>query len=148
MDEQEAARSLQMMRATRGKLGERTTWSLARHGAVGVLAGSLVAGYALPGSWPVAVIAVCFAATGAVIGRDRRRDGFFVNGYRPGRTRPITLALLVIAVAALVSAVTLKAHYGLNWAPALIGTMLAVVATIMSIAWERVYRQELEGTDP
>lgn len=144
MDEQKAARTLDMMRATRGVLAARTRWSLARHAAVGVLLGSLIAGYALPGSWPVVVVVVCLAATVMTVARDRRRDGFFVNGYRIGRTRPITFALVVIAFAALVSAIALKERYGMDWAPVAIGIVLAVVATIVSIVWERVYRQELK----
>lgn len=144
MDEQEAVRSLDMMRATRGVLAARTRWSLARHAAVGVLLGGLIAGYALPGSWPVVVVLVCLAATVAIVAQDRRRDGFFVNGYRTGRTRPIAFALVAIAFAGLVSAIILRERYGLAWAPVAIGIVLAVVATIVSIIWERVYRQELE----
>lgn len=144
MDEQEAGRSLEMMRAARGMLAARTRWSSARHAAVGLLLGGLIAGYALPGSWPVVVVVVCLAVTVAIVARDRRRDGFFVNGYRTGRTRSITFALAAIAFAALVSAISLKQRYGLDWAPVAIGIVLAIVATIVSIVWERVYRQELE----
>lgn len=144
MDGREAARSLEMMRATRGALAARTRWSLARHAAVGLLLGSLIAGYALPGPGPVMVGVVCMGATVAIVARDRRRDGFFVNGYRPGRTRRITFALVAIAFGALLSAIALKERYGLNWAPVAIGIVLAVVATLASIAWELVYRQELE----
>ncbi|WP_267397459.1 MULTISPECIES: hypothetical protein [unclassified Sphingomonas] len=144
MDEQEAARSLDMMRATRGVLAARTRWSLARHAAVGVLLGGLIAGYALPGSWPVVIVVVCLAAAVAIVARDRSRDGFFVNGYRPGRTRQITFVLVAIAFAGLVSAIALKERYGLDWAPVAIGIVLAIVATIVSVFWERVYRQELE----
>lgn len=144
MDEQEAGRSLEMMRAARGMLAARTRWSSARHAAVGLLLGGLIAGYALPGSWPVVVVVVCLAVTVAIVARDRQRDVFFVNGYRTGRTRPITFALAAIAFAALVSAISLKQRYGLDWAPVAIGIVLAIVATIVSIVWERVYRQELE----
>ena len=144
MDEQEAARTLDMMQATRGVLAARTRWSLARHAAVGVLLGGLIAGYALPGSWPVVMVVVCLAVTVAIVARDRSRDGFFVNGYRPGRTQRITFALVAIAVTALASAIVLKEQYGLDWAPVAIGIVLAVVATIVSIVWERVYRQELK----
>jgi len=136
MDEQEAARSLDMMRAARGMLAARTRWSSARHAAVGLLLGGLIAGYV--------VVVVCLAVTVAIVARDRQRDGFFVNGYRTGRTRPITFALAAIAFAALVSAISLKQRYGLDWAPVAIGIVLAIVATIVSIVWERVYRQELE----
>jgi predicted metal-binding membrane protein len=145
MDEMEAARSLATMRATRGALAGRASWSLARHAAVGLLFGALIAGYALPGVWPVVVAGACMAATAMIVARDRRRDGFFVNGYRPGHTRWISLAMLAVASGALVGALVLKARYGLTWAPVAIGGAMAVVATIMSVVWERVYRRELDG---
>lgn len=145
MDEGDAARSLEMMRAARGALAQRARWSLARHVAVGLVSGGLIAGYALPGPWPVIVEAACLAATAMIIARDRQRDGFFVNGYRAGRTRWVTFAMVAVALGALVSAVILKTRYGLDWAPVAIGTAMAVLGTIGSIAWERVYRRELDG---
>jgi hypothetical protein len=145
MDEAEAARSLEMMRARRGALAERAKWSLARHAAVGLLLGGLIAGYALPGPWPVIVSGACMAGTAMVVARDRRRDGFFVSGYRPGRTRWVTFVMLLVALGALVGAVVLKTRYGLTWAPAAIGSGIAVFATIISMVWEHVYRRGLDG---
>ncbi|MES2337122.1 MAG: hypothetical protein V4537_03375 [Pseudomonadota bacterium] len=145
MDEEAAAHSLEVMRATRGALAERAKWSLARHAAVGLLLGGLIAGYALPGPWPLIVAAACMAATAMVVARDRRRDGFFVSGYRSGRTRWVTLAMLLVGFAALMGAIGLKTRYGLTWAPFAIGVCMVTFATIMSIVWERVYRRELDG---
>lgn len=145
MDQLEAARSLEMMRTARGALAERAKWSFARHAAVGLLLGGLIAGYALPGPWPVILAAACMAATAIIVARDRRRDGFFVSGYRSGSTRWVTFAMLLVGVAALAGAIVLKKRYGLTWAPIAIGSGVAVLATIGSIIWERVYRRELHG---
>lgn len=145
MDQLEAARSLEMMRTARGALAERAKWSFVRHAAVGLLLGGLIAGYALPGSWPLIVAAACMTATAMVVARDRRRDGFSVSGYRSGRTRWVTFAMLLVGLAALVGAIVLKKHYGLTWAPIAIGSGIAVFATISSIVWERVYQRELDG---
>jgi len=145
MDEVEAARSLEMMHTARGALAERARWSFARHAAVGLLLGGLIAGYALPDPWPVIVAGACMAATAIVIARDRRRDGFFVSGYRPGRTRWVTFLMLLVGLCALVGAIGMKTRYGLAWAPFVIGSGMAVFATVTSIMWERVYRRELGG---
>ena len=145
MDEAEAARSLEMMRVKRGALAERAKWSLARHAAVGLLLGGLIAGYALPGAWTAVAAGACMAATAMVVARDRRRDGFFVSGYRPGRTRWVTFVMLLVGLGALASAILLKTRYGLTWAPVAIGSATAVFATIISVVWERVYRRELDG---
>ncbi|MBD8737735.1 hypothetical protein [Sphingomonas sp. CFBP 13706] len=145
MNEMEAAQSLELMRTTRGALAARAKWSLARHAAVGLLLGGLIAGYALPGPWPMVLAGACMAATAMVVARDRRRDGFFVSGYRSGRTWWVTFAMLLVGLAALVGAIVLKQRYGITWAPVAIGGGMAVFATIMSIVWERMYRQELDG---
>lgn len=145
MDKAGAARSLDMMRTTRAALAGRVKWSFGRHAAVGLLLGGLIAGYALPGSWPVIVAAACMAATAMVVARDRRRDGFVVSGYRAGRTRWMTFVMLAVAFGALLGAIVLKTRYGLTWAPVAMGGGTAVFATILSIVWERVYRRELGG---
>jgi predicted metal-binding membrane protein len=145
MDEVEAVQSLEMMRTTRGALAERARWSFARHAAVGLLLGGLIAGYALPGPWPMIVAAACMIATVMIVARDRQRDGFFVGGYRSGRTRWVTFAMLLVGLVALMGAIGLKTRYSLTWAPVAIGSGMVVFATIMSIVWERVYRRELDG---
>lgn len=146
MDQREAARTLNEIRMTRGALARRARWSLPRHGIVGLMAGSMIAGYALPDGWPVAIAVACLIGTAMVVVRDRRRDGFFVNGYRPGRTRWLTIGIAVLTCGALFGAIVLKARYDLCWAPIVIGVVMVIIVTGTSIAWERVYRQELEGT--
>ncbi|MDT8759508.1 hypothetical protein MZO42_12450 [Sphingomonas psychrotolerans] len=146
MDEQEAANALQAMRATRGRMAMRAHWSLGRHAAFGAVMGALVASYALPGGWPMLGVAGCALASWAIVAGDRRRDGFFVNGYRRGRTRVLSLALLAMMLVALAAAIALR-EKGLAWAPLAIGVGLAILGTMASIGWERVYRRELEGAD-
>jgi len=140
---QEPIDALRAVRLTREQLAFQARWSFARHASVGVLLGVMIASFALPDGWPIAVVAACLVATVLIVRRDRQRDGFFVSGYRPGRTLPVTIALLVISFGALLAAIVLKADKGVIWAPIAIGLVLAVLATAASILWERVYRQEL-----
>ncbi|WP_267395816.1 MULTISPECIES: hypothetical protein [unclassified Sphingomonas] len=146
MDEVEAARALEAIGRARDALAQRATWSLRRHAAVGLVMGAMIMGYALPAPWPIIVAAGCMAATAVIVMRDRRRDGFFVSGYRPGRTRWLALAMVIAAWIALFAAIVLKARFGLVWAPVVIGLAMALLVTLGSVAWERVYRQELQGT--
>ena len=141
--EQEQVDALRAVRLTREQLASRARWSFPRHASVGVLLGTMIASFALPTGWPIAVVAACLVATLLIVRRDRQRDGFFVNGYRPGRTLPVTIALLMISFGALYAAIFLKTDKGLIWAPIAVGLVLAVLATAASILWERVYRQEL-----
>lgn len=144
MDAKEAAEALRGMKQVEARLAARAHWSWPRHAAFGALMGILVAGYALPLPLNMAVVALCCAGVAAIVAWDRRRDGFFVSGYRPGRTRWVTALLLVCALAALAAAIFGR-ESGLAWAPLAAGAALFVVATLASVMWERVYRAELEG---
>lgn len=146
MDEAEAARALAAMGSTRDALAQRARWSLGRHAAVGLVMAAMIISYALPAPWPIFAAAACMAVVAIIVIRDRRRDGFFVSGYRPGRTRWLTSAMVIAAWAALSAAIVLKTRFGLAWAPVVIGLATGLVVTLGSIAWERVYRQELQGS--
>lgn len=110
---------------------------------VGSVLGAMIAGYALPGIWPVLVVAVSMLAVVLTVTRDRERDGFLVNGYRPGRTRRVSYTLVAVTWFALAAAIVLKNLYAVAWAPIAIGAATVVFGTIGSIVWERVYRREL-----
>lgn len=135
---------LAQMQAARGEVARRARWSIARHAAFGVVMGGLVASYALPGGWTLVGLGACLTGTALIAAWDRRRDGFFVNGYRAGRTRLLALLLCLVALATLGLAVALRTRFGIAWAPLALGALLALLGTGASIAWERLYRGELE----
>lgn len=143
MDQREAADALRSMHAAQVRLAGRARWSAWRHAAFGVIMGGLIASYALPGPWAVVGVALCLLGTALIVRRDRQRDGFFVSGYRAGATRRLTIVLLVVTFAALAAAVVLRDRYGIAWAPVALGAVVALVAARASLAWERLYREEL-----
>jgi asparagine N-glycosylation enzyme membrane subunit Stt3 len=67
----------------------------------------------------------------------------FINGYREGRTRPLTFSLLAIALSLGALGVWLKLSYGIVWAPVACGVVVGVAAYFMSAAWQNIYRREL-----
>jgi len=144
MNDNDPAEALRAVRAVQGKMAARAHWSWPRHLAFGAVFGALVASYALPMAGTIVVLALCLVAAAAIVARDRRRDGFFVNGYRAGRTRKVAAALLATFVLVFAAAIAGRER-GLNWAPLAAGFVLFVVATLGSKAWERAYRAELEG---
>lgn len=142
---EEAERALAAMAQTQRRMAERAHWPLTRHMAFGALMGLLVASYALPTSvQPVAVV-LALLGTALLVQHDRKRDGFFVNGYRAGRTRRVAFLFLGIALLFLVAAIVAKLRFGLGWVPLLLGAILAVLGTLSSLAWERAYRADLAG---
>ena len=145
MNEQEADEALRALKTVQGRHAARARWSWQRHSAFGAVMGGFVASYALPPAGRIAGLLLCFLAAVAIVVRDRRRDGFFVNGYRAGRTRWVTAFLLVVALGVLAAAMIGKSR-GWGWAPIAAGSFLFVFATGASMAWERVYREEL-GAD-
>ena len=149
MDEQqekEAERALAALSETRRRVAQRAHWSLPRHMAAGALVGLLVASYALPSPAQFAALAAVLVATALLVAADRRRDGFFVNGYRAGRTRRIAFLFVGIAMVGLIAGIAGKLAYGLVWAPLVAGAVVAVLGTLASLAWERAYRADLGET--
>ena len=108
-----------------------------------LLLGGLVAGQAAPPLGAIAIESLLLVGVLAVIAWDRRRTGMFVNGYRAGRTRYVTLALLAFALAALALTLWLKVDRGVAWAPLAGGALVALVAYPASAIWQRIYLREL-----
>lgn len=146
MDDRDANEALRALKSVQDRFAARARWSWQRHAAFGVVMGGLVASYALPPVERVGAILLCCLAMIAIAVRDRRRDGFFINGYRPGRTRRVTAVLLVVALGTFAAALLGK-EQGWWWAPLAAGALLSVFATGASMAWERVYRNELGGDE-
>lgn len=135
--------ALASVRQAQARLGKRAHWSTGRHAAFGALLGGLVGSYALPGNLPFLGLGLCLAATALVVRRDRARDGFFINGYRAGRTRLITLTVLLVTLSALGLAMFARMALDLWWPPILLGVAVAVVGTLGSRMWESAYRADL-----
>lgn len=143
MDERAAREALASVDAVRARMAGRARWSWGRHAAFGATMGGLVASYALPVPQLFIGLGACMLATAAIAWRDRRRDGFFINGYRAGATRRIALTIAATTVLLLLLGMAFKAEW--RWAPLLAGVVAAGAATLGSVAWERAYRREMDG---
>jgi hypothetical protein len=74
---------------------------------------------------------------------DKLRTGVFVNGWRKGRTLPISILLLLVLLGLMALA---RRGHGLPFpAPVtlLAGGLALVLGTLSSIWWQRVYIAEL-----
>jgi len=139
------ADALEALQAARRRMAGRARWSFGRHLAVGLVMGVLVASYALPGALQLLGLVPCLIAVALIIARDRRRDGFFVSGYRAGRTRPFTFLLLGGVFLLVILAVAARIALGWGWAPLAAGLAVVPLVTWGSLHWERIYRRELGG---
>lgn len=143
MNDHDADDALATIKTVRGRMAGRARWSSARHAAFGAAMGGMVASYGLPLPYPFGGLVLCLLLVALIAWTDRRRDGFFINGYHAGRTRGIAVGLALFTMAALLAAMALKDRW--SWSPLVAGAVVLVIATLSSVAWERAYRRELEG---
>jgi uncharacterized membrane protein YqaE (UPF0057 family) len=78
-----------------------------------------------------------------IIQSDRKRMGMFINGYRRGKTRLVTIGILALWL----PLYGVSVYYGLNrhdhLMPLLLGLVGFVLAVAGSIIWQRVFVREM-----
>jgi hypothetical protein len=73
---------------------------------------------------------------------DRKRYGVFINGYRRGRTLPVTLALLLALMGSVFVAAGVREH-GQLWIGYAAAAFAFVAALAASYAWQAAYKREM-----
>src|SRR5690606_29212662 len=97
------------------------------------------------GSAGLPITAFALAGVAWLVTDDRRRYGMFVNGYRKGRTLPLTLLLVAVMLGAMGIQIYARAQGLPLWVKLAIAGGAFVVAMVASIGWTRVYERELKG---
>ena len=139
-----AAAALEDARVVRARLARKVRCPPYMHALFGALYAALVAAQAgsskliFEVEGGVVVVAFCMFVWG------RRRMGFFVNGYRKGRTRPVAAALLVTYLVAYSLAAWFKQAQHLAWPALALGGLMFVIGTWASVTWQRRFREDLD----
>jgi hypothetical protein len=139
----DAAEALAAMQASQARLAAAANCPPERHLAFAGLLGSLVATPALPMTWSLLAEGLVLLGIGLVVRWDRRRTGMFINGYRPGRTRPVTFGMLAIFLLLYSTSFWLSRGLDIHWAPVPLGLVTAGVGYYASILWQRTFRREM-----
>jgi hypothetical protein len=139
----EAAEALAAMRASQARLAVAADCPPARHLAFAGLMGGIIATPALPFPYALLAEGVLLLGVGLVVRWDRRRTGMFINGYRAGRTRPLTFLLVAVFVALYAAGVWLVRDRGIWWGPLVTGAVGGAIGYYFSILWQRVFRREM-----
>ena len=142
-DTESARNALEETRRLRAEVADKAACPPIMHAAFGLLMGALVASQALPVPSAMAVLAICMAGVAWMVQWQRKRMGFFVNGYRRGRTRRVALGLLAFCEAVLVVSLWLKYGRHIGWAPLAGGALVFPVAILGSYVWQAAYRADL-----
>lgn len=141
---EDARRALETMRATQAGLASLAACPPWRHAAFGAIMGLLVFSIALPQPWQVALFVIAMASVVLIVRGDRRRHGFFVNGYRRGATRPLTFSLLAVMLGLDALQVWLSMRSAPIWVSALVALTAFVGGVGASLWWSRIFRREME----
>jgi len=146
MDRNEAAAALAGVDGARERLAQQIgTCPPWRHAAFGLLMAILVGSPSVSLQVQWIGLATALALMVLIFLYDRRRFGVFINGYRRGATLPLTLALAGVMAVLLVASIHAR-EAGLSpWTKAGITALTFAFATVISVAWQRVYLRELRG---
>jgi hypothetical protein len=142
-DADAARRALEDAQKVRADLADKVRCPPSWHLAFGLLMGAMVAGEAGPPPVSLGVLAVCLGGVVLMARAMRKRMGFFVNGYRRGRTLWVALSLLAFVEVVLFGGIWLKDARHIAWAPLVGGAVVAAVTTFASYLWQAAYRAEM-----
>jgi len=131
------------MQASKARLAAAADCPPERHLAFAGLLGGLVASPALPTNWTLIAEGVILLAIVLVVRWDRRRTGMFINGYRTGRTRPVTFAMLAVFLVLYSASTWLSRSLGIHWAPLPLGALAGAAGYYASVLWQRTFSREM-----
>lgn len=145
MDDREARDALKSIAAAQSQLADSQHYPFWRHAAFGAATGLLIAASAAPQAFFAGPFIASMAGLVWLVKYDRRRTGTFVNGWRWGRTLPISLILFAALLGLVFYSVRTRGD-GFVSKEGLVATGAAfVLGTVFSLLWQRVYINELRG---
>lgn len=134
------------IQSVRHDVAERVNCSPAWRIASATLIGTTCAAQAAPPSIGLPIAAGCFVGIGVMAFVARKRMGFFVNGYRKGRTRKVALSLFIAFEFIYFTSLWLKESRHLGWAPVVGGAIIVPIVIFAGYRWQAAYRSEF-GSD-
>jgi hypothetical protein len=139
----EANAALAGMRASQARLAKAANCPPERHLAFALLMGAFVTLPAFSNGVAIALEVVLGCCIAAIVVWDRWRTGMFINGYRAGRTRPLTFTLLAVMLVFLTLSFWLARDLLIGWAPFALGVLATAISYLFSVQWKKIFRQEL-----
>ncbi|WP_338465947.1 hypothetical protein RXV95_10230 [Novosphingobium sp. ZN18A2] len=144
----EARRALATVAQTKAGMAETIAncppW---RHALFAAIFAVLIASVAISSFVQFATIPFILAAIFLVKKSDERRLGVFVNGYRPGKTRKVSLSFVAVIVVLVVAAMNMRTSHFSNLSKAGLTAISFAIAYAYSVVWQRVFLNELREQD-
>ena len=142
MNADEASQALDAVKSAQRSIAAASAAPLWRHAAFGVVMALLILSIAAGQPFWLLPWVLSMMGVALLVWWDRRQTGMFVNGYRAGRTLPLTLALLVATVALAFAAIRLNGQ-GQPQLALLTVPAAFVIALVASLWWERIFLREM-----
>lgn len=105
--------------------------------------GGMVASFALPTHLISLGSIACMLGIVALYVKWQNQSGLSVNGYRRGRTLPVTIVFAMCISVIVAAAAILRFRLGISWGPLACGAIAAVIAAFASDRFDRVWRAEM-----
>lgn len=137
-----ASDALAAMHASRAKVMKAAECPPWRHALFAGLMSGVVAAQALPVRLFFGVIAVVIVGVLVLAVVMRARKGVFINGWRTGATRRVSLAIFGVYMAVYTISWWAREERGLGAAPLVGAAVLFPVVWALHRRWMRVYRAE------
>ena len=148
MDRNEAQSALDAVRDADRRMAKRMTWPFQRHALFGVGEGLIVMAMGLTGFDRVGAAGAGVALLLSLMYQDKQRYGMFVSGWRGKATKPLTVAMTVLALAAMaLNYFVFRWEDGTNPAVVITAIVTAAILTWGSIRWQTIYQRELRDGD-
>ena len=143
-DRSAAEAQLATLQAHRSALAERAMQPWWYDALLGLLLFGFVASYSLRNSWiTLAAAAVFLICLRGLVALYRSRTGFWVNGFRRGRTRTAVTVWFGCVVVVLGAGFVAELALDVRGAMVVAGAVLGIVVVAVSRWWTLVYIAEL-----
>jgi hypothetical protein len=141
-DRAAAEAQLTALRSQRAALAERAVQPWWYDALLGLLLFGFVSSYALHDNWvSLAAVVVFLLCLRGMVALYTRRTGFWVSGFRQGRTWRAVLVWAAFALGVLLAGFAADDHWG--GAMVVAGAVLGVGVALVSRWWTRIYVAEL-----
>lgn len=114
------------------------------HVAFGGVMGGLLAMRGLPSPWSFLLGGAVLVAIAMLVRFTRKTTGRFVNGFRSGITRWVSVTVVVIFMMLTLSSGALVTSTSIRSGPILAGLVMFFVAAAADWLWVQAYRAELQ----
>ena len=145
-DRAAAEAELAVLQSQRAALADRAVQPWWYDALLSLLLFGFIASYSLRDNWvTLAAVAVFLLCLRGMVVLYRRHTGFWVDGFRKGRTRKAIRVWLGCVVVVLAAGSTAELALDLRGAMVVAGAVLAVALLLVNRWWTRIYVAELRG---